>query len=93
MQTRGTTFATAAGVIAPPASPNSCGITTVCPAATTSSANVTTASVIPGISCTTTTPGPVPLRQVGCVVPSYVWLPRVQVSSALMRTSLPRLAR
>ena len=45
-----------------PARPNSDGITTVKPRATTSSANSSTAGVMPGISWITITPGPLPLR-------------------------------
>ena len=45
-----------------PGVPSSDGMITVNPASTTSSANFATNGVIPGISWTTTTPGPVPLR-------------------------------
>ena len=45
-----------------PGSPNRCGSTTVKPRSTTSSANVSTSGVIPGISWTMTTPGPTPFR-------------------------------
>ena len=50
--------------------PNRLGITTVKPAATTSSEKAITSGVIPGISWMITTPGPLPLRYVGWVVPS-----------------------
>ena len=53
-----------------PTSPTKSGITTVNPASTTSSANFMTAGVMPGISCTTTTPGPLPLRYVSYVKPA-----------------------
>ena len=52
-------------------------MTTVKPRSTTAVANCSTSGVMPGISCTTTTPGPVPRRYVSCVVPPAVWLPRV----------------
>ena len=50
-----------------PGVPSSDGMTTVNPASTTSLANFVTSGVIPGISCTTTTPGPLALavRRVG----------------------------
>ena len=48
--------------IAAPGGPNRCGMTTVNPRSTTSSANVITLGVIPGISWITMTPGPDPLR-------------------------------
>ena len=54
------------------------------PAATTSSANRITSGVSPGISWITTTPGPLPLRYVGCVTPSAVCSPRVQLSRRVM---------
>ena len=50
------------GPIAASGSPNRCGSTTVCPRATTSSANAITSGVIPGISWMTITPVPEPLR-------------------------------
>ena len=64
--------------------PNRCGITTVKPAATTSSANPITSGVMPGISWMTFTPGPLPLRYVGRVTPSKPCSPRVQPSMRLM---------
>jgi hypothetical protein len=45
-----------------PGVPTSEGITTVNPAATTSFANLATFGVMPGISCTTITAGPLPRR-------------------------------
>ena len=63
-----------------PGVPKRSGITTVNPRATTSSANATTSGIMPGISWITMTPGPVPLRYVGWVTPSAVWLPWVQLS-------------
>ena len=72
-------------------SPNRCGITTVCPRATTSSANAITSGVIPGSSWTTITPVPLPLRYVGWVVSSAVCSPRVQLESRLMPPSCDRL--
>ena len=71
-------------VAGPPRRPNSDGSTTLNPRATTSSANAITAGVMPGISWITITPGPLPLRYVGCVIPSAVWLPGVQESSRPM---------
>ena len=62
-----------------PGVPTNDGITTVKPAFTTSFANAVTAGVMPGISCTTITPGPLPRRYVaaresgggeGALVPS-----------------------
>ena len=58
----GNILATCLTVAGPSTSPNRCGITTVNPAATTSSANAITSGVMPGISWITTTPGPVPFR-------------------------------
>ena len=60
-------------------------MTTVNPAATTSSPNPITSGVRPGISWMTITPGPVPLRYVGWVTPSAVCSPRVQLSRRVMR--------
>ena len=60
--TRASDRATVARFIGAPGRPNSTGITTVKPVATTSSANATTSGVMPGISWMTMTPGPVPLR-------------------------------
>jgi hypothetical protein len=45
-----------------PGVPTSEGITTVSPLSTTSFAKRATAGVMPGISCTITTPGPDPRR-------------------------------
>ena len=70
--------------IAASGSPNSCGITTVCPRATTSSANAITSGVIPGISWITITPVPEPLVYVGWLTPSAACSPRVQVARRLM---------
>ena len=69
--------------------PNRCGITTVNPAATTSSANPITSGVRPGISWITMTPGPLPLRYVGWVIPSAVCSPLVQPSRRLMPAVCP----
>lgn len=54
---------TDSSTVAPaPGRPNSDGMTTVKPRVTTSSANSSTAGVMPGISWITITPGPLPLR-------------------------------
>ena len=58
----GKTFANTRGVAGSSGVPNRCGITTLKPAATTSSPNAITSGVIPGISWISTTAGPLPLR-------------------------------
>ena len=62
----------ARALIGCPGSPTSDGIATVNPASISRRPKSATSGVMPGISCTTTTPGPVPPRYTGRVTPSNV---------------------
>ena len=53
-----------------PGVPTNAGTYTVNPRSTTSSANCTTDGVTPGISCTTTTAGPLPFRNTSRAYPA-----------------------
>ena len=92
-QTFGSTWPTYAGDMGRSGVPKRCGITTVNPAATTSSQKPMTSGVRPGISWITITPGPVPLRYVGWVTPSAVWDDCVQLSRRAMPAVWRRPAR
>ncbi len=75
-------FATYGADIGLPGSPTNDGIATVNPSATRRRPKSATNGVIPGTSCTTTTPGPEPPRYTSRVVPAWVKESSVNPSSA-----------